>query len=136
MEFKRKSRVRVEKQPKYNDLEQTYPHNVLLYEDPPIGNIQLDELKNLALERLKVLRIYEQAHQKGLNPLSDSWKEFAIAEMSREGLRSYMRLIVGAGNSVANEFELEARRKDYVAHFILRLVYCRSNDLRRLGFCP
>lgn len=131
MEFKRKTRIRVERQPKYNRLEKTYPHNVLLYEDPPSGNIQLDELKELALERLKVLRIYEQAHQKGLNLLSDSWKEYVMAELAREGLRSYMRLILGAGSTTANEFELEARRKDYVAHFILRLVYCRSTDLTK-----
>lgn len=131
MEFKRKSRFRVEPTPKYNHLEETYPHNVLLYENPPTGNIQLDELKELALERLKVLRIYEQAQQKGLAPLTDNWKEYIMTEMTREGLRSYMRLILGAGSGVANEFELEARRKDYVAHFILRLVYCRSMDLTK-----
>lgn len=136
MDFTRKSRARIERKPEYVNLELQYPHNVLLYRMPPTEDIQMQEFEELALERLKVLRILDQAQSKGLRFLFDDWKEYVHDEMSREGLKGYMRLCTNGGNSATtnaskHEFELQARRRDYISHFILRLVYCREIDLRR-----
>ena len=87
-----------------------------------------------------MLRVLEQANSKGLRLLSDDWKEFVNAELNREGLKGYLRLCSAGGASVTHtnvasnkkEAELQARRRDYISHFILRLVYCRTDDLRRL----
>ncbi|KAI8118945.1 DNA primase large subunit [Lucilia cuprina] len=136
MDFRRKTKPRIEYKPEYENLEQKYPHNVLLYRLPPIEDIQIHEFEELSLERLKVLRILEQAHTKGLRLLSDDWKEYVHAELSREGLKGYLRLCTNGGATATNnaskhEFELQARRRDYISHFILRLVYCRTMELKR-----
>uniref|UniRef100_W8C2G2 DNA primase large subunit n=1 Tax=Ceratitis capitata TaxID=7213 RepID=W8C2G2_CERCA len=136
MDFRRKSRARTVRKPEFENLEIQYPHNVALYRMPPTEDIKIHEFEELALERLKVLRIFEQASSKSLRFLSDEWKEFVNAELSREGLKGYLRLCT---NSSANpstdntkyEHELQARRRDYISHFILRLAYCRTEELKR-----
>lgn len=137
MDFRRKSRHRIERKPQFENLELQYPQNVCLYRLPPTEEIKIQEFEELALERLKVLRIFEQANSKGLRLLSDDWKEYINGELTREGLKSYLRLCIGGigathpiGSS-KREFELQARRRDYISHFILRLAYCRTEDLRR-----
>lgn len=135
MDFRRKKQ-RIEYKPEYENLKQKYPHNVLLYRLPPIEDIQINEFEELALERLKVLRILEQAHTKNLRLLSDDWKDYVRAELAREGLKGYLRLCTAGGNTANKdeskiEFELQARRRDYISHFILRLVYCRAMELKR-----
>ncbi|KAL9900739.1 DNA primase subunit 2 [Glossina fuscipes fuscipes] len=138
MEFNKK--VKIERNAEYDHLEKKYPHNVLLYEETPTDTIKLEEFEQVALQRLQVLRIYEQAQARGLRLLTDEWKSFVQSELSNEGLKGYLRLITNAGignninnttNSSKYEFELESRRKDYLSHFILRLVYCRSTELIR-----
>ncbi|XP_013097163.2 DNA primase large subunit [Stomoxys calcitrans] len=135
MDFRRKSKARLERRPEYENLEQNYKHNVLLYRMPPTEDIKIQEFEDLALERLKVLRIMEQAQTKGLRFLSDDWKEYVHDELSREGLKGYLRLCTNGGNTATNniskhEFELQARRRDYISHFILRLAYCRTQELK------
>lgn len=134
MDFRRKQRTRIERRPEYDNFEEKYPHNVCLYKLPPTDDIKIQEFEDLALERLKVLRILEQASSKALRLLSDDWKEFVNAELSREGLKGYLRLCTTSSSSAATgkkEVELQARRRDYISHFILRLAYCRTDELRR-----
>ncbi|XP_037953606.1 DNA primase large subunit-like [Teleopsis dalmanni] len=135
MDFRRKTRQRVERKAEYENLEQKYPLNVTIYKLPPTEDIKIQEFEDLALERLKVLRIFDLAGKKGFRLLSDEWKEFINAELLREGLKDYLRLCDGGSShttsSTKKEAELQARRRDYISHFILRLVYCRSDDLRR-----
>lgn len=114
------------------DYEALYPHNVLMYYLPPTQDITLQMFEDLAIERLKVLRILEQASSKNLRPLSQEWKEAVIAELNLAGLKGYTRLIDGHSTSTSTkDADLAARRKDYISHFILRLAYCRSEDLRK-----
>uniref|UniRef100_A0A034W7G2 DNA primase large subunit n=1 Tax=Bactrocera dorsalis TaxID=27457 RepID=A0A034W7G2_BACDO len=136
MDFRRKTRARVVRKPQYENLEIKYPHNVALYRTPPIEDIKINEFEDLALERLKVLRILEQANSKNLRFLSDEWKESVNTELNREGLRGYLRLCMGnsvnpSTDSNKYEQELQARRRDYISHFILRLAYCRTEELKR-----
>lgn len=136
MDFSRRTKNSKEHKPVYENLEDTYPHNVLLYRLPPIEDIQIQEFEELALERLKVLRILEQAHTKNLRLLSDDWKEYVKAEFLREGLKGYSRLCTNGGASSTtdeskHERVLQYRRRDYISHFILRLVYCRTMELKR-----
>lgn len=138
MEFRIRSKQRPERKAEYDHLEQKYAHNVLLYRLPPTDDITIDEFEELSLERLKVLRIMEQANLKNFRMLSDDWKEYVNAELTKEGLKGYWRLCTGgggtainAGNAAKHELELQARRRDYISHFILRLVYCRTQELKR-----
>ena len=133
MEFKLRTRQRVQHKPEYEHLDAKYPHNLMFYDVPPVEDIKLQEFEDLALERLRLHRVLEQASSKNLRLLSDDWKEYVNAELTREGLKGFLRLCTtsGGGNAAKQESVLLARRKDHISHFILRLAYCRSEDLRR-----
>lgn len=127
----RKNRQRPQAHVQTENLEALYPHNVQLYHIPPTQDVTLQTFEDLAVERLKVLRILEQASSKNLRPQSDEWKESVMNELNQAGLKSYIRLFGGNSTTNAKEADLQARKKDYISHFILRLAYCQSQDLRR-----
>ncbi|XP_058824224.1 DNA primase large subunit-like [Topomyia yanbarensis] len=129
MEFSRRSRLRPETQFNLDSvLEWLIPHNVALYVIPPMVDLTISEFESLALERLKVLRVLEQTAAKNLKPMSDEWREAIFNELNNDGLKHYVRLCQG---NHSKEQDIAARRKDYLSHFILRFVYCRSEELRR-----
>lgn len=128
----RKARDRPQARIETEDLEALYPHNVLMYSLPPTQDITLQTFEELAIERLKVLRILEQASSKNLRILSDEWRQAVIAELNQAGLKSYLLLVEGhSTTSTTKDADLIARRRDYISHFILRLAYCRTQDLKR-----
>lgn len=112
-----------------DSLSELYPHDLQMYRIPPSSSIMLSEFEDLALERLQLLRILEQATQKGHKPLSEDWKACIRVDLKKEGLRRHSKLIGLSGSS--EEPDLQARRADHLSHFILRLAYCRSEELRR-----
>ncbi|CAN0488424.1 unnamed protein product, partial [Ectocarpus sp. 8 AP-2014] len=90
-----------------------------MYNEAPFEEITLDEFELVALDRLQVLRKIEDL--KARNVRGDDYRRAL-----RESLHKYMKL------STLNEESASAdKRKDTVSHFILRLAYCRSEDLRR-----
>lgn len=125
----RKVRDRSKPRIESDDLENLYPHNVMMYYLPPTQDIKLQTFEEYAIERVNLLRILEQAGSKNLRLLSDEWKESVRDEMKQAGMKSYLRLLDGHSNTT--DADLEARRRDYISHFILRLTYCRTIDLRR-----
>lgn len=133
MDFTLNRRSKVQVKTEVDSLETLYPHNIMMYNLPPTEDIRIEEFEFLALERLNLLRIFEQAGARNLKFGSEEFKEFINAEMTREGLKSFLKLCSGSStkNEAKKESELQARRKDYISHFILRLAYCRSRDLRR-----
>lgn len=132
MDFTRKIRQKQEKKPEIINLEQLYPHNIMMYYMPPTHDISLQYFEDLAVERLKLLRILEQTSAKNVRYLSDEWREAIVAELNLQKLKSYVRLLQPASqNEVKHEADVLARERDYVSHFILRLVYARSEELRR-----
>lgn len=134
MDFTTKRKNRDEpKHPIIIEYEDLYPHNVLLYRLPPTQDITLEEFEDLALNRLKVLRIIEQESSKGNRMYSDEWKQAIKEELNREGLKNYDRLLK-SGISGKKELDIQARRADYISHFILRFSYCRTTEMIRFVF--
>lgn len=125
MDFTR--RPRVVKQ--VDTLAEQYPHVLPLYKTPPDGEISLSEFEALAFERVQVLRILEQTTQMGHKLYSTEWRAAVLSYLRKQNLRRYVRLIESTGCSTADA-ESHVRREDYISHFILRLAYCRSQDLR------
>uniref|UniRef100_A0A7S3UDP7 DNA primase large subunit n=1 Tax=Picocystis salinarum TaxID=88271 RepID=A0A7S3UDP7_9CHLO len=85
-----------------------------LYFDPPFEDIALEEFEELAIDRLRVLKGIEAAKLSGKreNELTDA--VFTL-------LKQHMQ-----------EDTAEAtRRKDAISHFVLRLAYCQTDELRR-----
>lgn len=107
-----------------DDWENIYTQNVAIYHIPPTEDISLQTFEELAIERLNVLRILDQAANKNLRIMSEEWKDAIKADLTQAGLTNYLRLIDGRGDAAA-------RRRDYISHFILRLAYCRTQDLKR-----
>ncbi|XP_054718625.1 LOW QUALITY PROTEIN: DNA primase large subunit-like [Uloborus diversus] len=105
----------------------SYPHSLQFYKCPPVDNITLEEFEELALERLKVLRIIERAGAK-FNKNSNDYKEMILNELKKLNLLFYFRINPSQNN---DEKIYNERKKDNISHFILRLAYCRREDLRR-----
>jgi len=92
-----------------------------MYKKPPTETLGITEFEERALERLKILKAVERAgvtHIKGgeeyQKKLNDDIKE--INESYTTGRREQYR---------------ETVRNDILSHYILRLAYCRTEDLRR-----
>lgn len=78
-----------------NDL---YPHDINLYTIYPQNSIPLVEFEELAIERLQLLRILEQASLKGHKPFSEDWKKCVNEDLAKNGLKKYRRLLGGDTN--------------------------------------
>jgi len=128
MDFPKRSKVKPLKSPDEASMDRILTHNCLFYVLPPMSDVGLKDFEELAIERLKLLRIVEQASLKYTKILSDEWKDHIINELNVEGLKHFVRLLKGNGNT---EQDMNARRRDYLSHFILRFAYCRTEELRR-----
>ena len=83
-----------------------------MYAEAPESRVSLTEFEDFAFDRLRLLSTIDMARAKGL-------KGKQLDDAIRKARDAYMPLTQ------------EGLRKDYYSHFILRLAYCRSEDLRR-----
>ncbi|KAH9504634.1 DNA primase large subunit [Bulinus truncatus] len=124
MEFGTKSRQKLLASKVVHD--DRYPHHLQLYSEAPTDTISLQEFEELAVERLKVLKAVETigiTHQKGT--------EKYIQLLEKEITATKFKDCFIRKKTLSVEEELENRKRDHMSHFILRLAYCRSEDLRR-----
>ena len=85
-----------------------------LYKTPPQDEITLDEFELLALDRLQLLRGIESLKMRGFDGEDYSNKASQLE-------KKYVPF-----NGMKTE-----ERKDQISHFILRLAFCRTEELRR-----
>ncbi|KAJ8759066.1 hypothetical protein K2173_003304 [Erythroxylum novogranatense] len=103
-------RLRLQSKPPSNDDFTTLP----LYRSAPSFEVRLEDFELYAIDRLRVLKAISDGLSRGKKPeemdklVFDLWK----ANM-RHPLAS------------------EVINKDIISHFVLRLVYCRTEDLRK-----
>ncbi|KAH8093542.1 DNA primase [Aureococcus anophagefferens] len=91
---------------------------VSLYERPPQTELTLDEFEIYAVDRLKILRTIDALKQKGFKPRE---LEAELAPVLAQALP-----LRGSAEHVKAD-----ERKDQVSHFILRLGYSRTEEMRR-----
>ncbi|GAB0089986.1 DNA primase large subunit [Sergentomyia squamirostris] len=127
MEFGKRRALKI--QPEIENLETLYVTNIPMYRSPPMSEVSIQDFEEMVIDRLRLLRILELSSLKNFKPYSKEWKEFLITEFNAAGLKAYVRLIQGGSGQKENV--LQARRRDYVSHFLLRLAYCRSHELRK-----
>lgn len=101
-----------------NDL---YPHDINLYREFPQNSIPLSEFEELALERLQLLRLLEQATLKGFKPFSDEWKNSIKEDLVKNNLKKYKRLLGGDPNKYATIFLLLATYVDIL--LVARVIW-------------
>ncbi|XP_002739991.1 DNA primase large subunit-like [Saccoglossus kowalevskii] len=102
-----------------------YVHNLQFYSVPPSDNISLTEFEDFAIDRLKVLKHVESLGIKFVKG-NEKYQE----SMDRE-LRKMMPIAIRKTSDEISDTDYDERRKDHISHFILRLAYCRSEELRR-----
>ncbi|KAG7189220.1 hypothetical protein KM043_008783 [Ampulex compressa] len=111
-----------------NNLKEIYPCDLSMYDVPPTGEISLVEFQDLGLERLKVLQLVEINAQRTDLKTADDRKIELSNSLSKDGLKHFVRLLYASGNKTHAELDLQARRRDCISHFIMRLAYCQEPD--------
>ncbi|KAJ0988832.1 hypothetical protein J5N97_007188 [Dioscorea zingiberensis] len=84
-----------------------------LYRSAPKFDVRLEDFERFAIDRLLVLRGISDGLSRGKKPEE-------MEKLVSELWRTHMR----------HQDASEARNKDIISHFVLRLVYCRTEDLR------
>ncbi|XP_071579342.1 DNA primase large subunit [Temnothorax nylanderi] len=107
-------------------LSNDYPHDIQMYDVPPVGEMSLEEFQELGFDRLKALRLVETTNCRGdLKTLEERKKAFCDS-LKSDGLKYYANLLYADGSNPQSEEHSQTRRKDHISHFILRLVYCHD----------
>ncbi|XP_058881004.1 DNA primase large subunit isoform X2 [Acipenser ruthenus] len=102
-----------------------YPHSLQFYGQPPTENISLSEFETFAVDRLKLLKTVENL---GVSYVKTSDQYATKLEGEFRKLNFSFRVET---DEKSLDTEYDKRRKDHISHFILRLAYCQTEDLRR-----
>ncbi|KAK6200963.1 eukaryotic and archaeal DNA primase, large subunit-domain-containing protein [Scheffersomyces amazonensis] len=99
-------------------LEGLYQHRLSFYDIPPLQEITLEDFETWSIDRLKLLIEIEScvARSKSLKDIEASIRPLLLKYLPMNS----------SGDACLRE-----RMKDHYSHFILRLVFCRSEDLRK-----
>ncbi|KAI7849928.1 DNA primase large subunit Spp2 [Circinella umbellata] len=102
------------------NLPTEYASRLNFYSKAPPAEITIEEFETYALDRLQVLKTLETASLR--NKHGPEFKK-----QVDQALEKHLPL---KSNLSQSPSLLEERRKDHISHFVLRLAYCRSEDLR------
>ncbi|KAM3863061.1 DNA primase large subunit [Diretmus argenteus] len=105
-----------------------YGHCLQFYGQPPLENISLSEFETFAVERLKLLKTVENL---GVSYVKTSEQYTKKLDAEFSNLNFPYKAEADDKKSQNGLSEYEKRRKDHISHFILRLAYCQTEDLRR-----
>ncbi|KAG5939761.1 hypothetical protein E4U59_002898 [Claviceps monticola] len=105
--------------PLYKDAE--YPHRLNFYTDAPTADITLEQFEQWAIDRLRVLAELEACSFRNRTPAE-------TAAHMKPILDKYVPLDT---NSSSSARLFAQRQKDHYSHFILRLAFSSTEDLRR-----
>ncbi|KAL8729847.1 MAG: hypothetical protein Q9166_004488 [cf. Caloplaca sp. 2 TL-2023] len=106
--------------------QQDYPYRLNIYYVPPTAEIRLEDFEQWAIDRLRILAELEACSFRNktpaetadhIKPLLDKWLRLDANSSSAQGCTD-VRL-------------QDQRRKDHYSHFILRLAFSSTEDLRR-----
>ncbi|KAM4599238.1 DNA primase large subunit isoform 1-T1 [Fundulus diaphanus] len=99
-----------------------YAEPLQFYGQPPLENISLSEFEAFAVDRLRLLKTVENL---GVSMVKRGDPYSSKLDSELKALNFPYRA------DVLIKEETEKRRKDHISHFILRLAYCQTEDLRR-----
>jgi len=114
-----------------------YPSALQLYLQPPTMDISLESFEDLAVQRLKVLRIFEKQNLSGKTKFSSEWSDAILKDLrdtKPSSLGHFYELaerVETGSKKMSPVIYMANRQTDHVSHFILRLAYCRTEELRR-----
>ncbi|BFZ64447.1 DNA primase subunit pri2 [Saitoella coloradoensis] len=100
-----------------------YPHRLNFYLEPPRSEITLENFELWAINRLKVLGEIESSLFRGK-------KEAEMEATLKPLLDELLPLNSNNARTLKGSTIDEERKRDHYSHFILRLAFCRSEELR------
>ncbi|PQE18205.1 hypothetical protein CJF30_00009364 [Rutstroemia sp. NJR-2017a BBW] len=112
-------KTQFEEKPAYKGL--NYPYRLNFYAIPPTADITLEQFEQWAIDRLRVLAELEACSFRNKTPAE-------TAEHMKPLLNKYLPL---SPNSAGSAIVQAERQKDHYSHFILRLAFASTEDLRR-----
>lgn len=100
-----------------------YPSRLSFYDTPPLEEITLEEFESWAIDRLKILIEIESclARSKSLKDIEAIVKPLLLKFLPLNPTPS----------TGPDEHTILERKKDYYSHYTLRLVFCRTDELRK-----
>ncbi|KAJ7273647.1 eukaryotic and archaeal DNA primase, large subunit-domain-containing protein [Mycena haematopus] len=98
-----------------------YPHRLNFYDKPPLYDVSIEEFETSALSRLRILAEIESSAAR-----NRTWEETKTVTSTQ--CEKYLPLKSSHAVGVDKEAQ---RRIDHLSHFVLRLAFCRSEELRR-----
>ncbi|CAN9499901.1 unnamed protein product [Ophioblennius macclurei] len=114
-----------------NAQTELYGQPLQFYGQPPLENISLSEFETFAVDRLKLLKTVEtlgvnhvKLSEQYTNKLTRESKSLNFPYRPEDGSLDDRKPQQGPS-------DCDRRRKDHISHFILRLAYCQTEDLRR-----
>ncbi|ETV98489.1 hypothetical protein H310_08627 [Aphanomyces invadans] len=90
-----------------------YRYALSMYQEPPVVEVTLEEFESYSIDRLQVLKTVEMHRVRGGNPRETETKV-------EKALNMYLPMRT-----------TEDREKDQLSHFILRMAFCHTEELRR-----
>jgi DNA primase large subunit len=105
--------------PAHKDVE--YKHRLNFYTTPPTADITLEQFEQWAIDRLRVLAELEACSFRNKTPAE-------TAAHMKPLLDKYLPLSASTSGGAGLQAE---RQKDHYSHFILRLAFASTEDLRR-----
>ncbi|KIM49198.1 hypothetical protein M413DRAFT_438363 [Hebeloma cylindrosporum] len=98
-----------------------YPFRLNFYDEPPLFDVTIEEFETCALDRLRILAEIESSAAR-----NRSWEETKAVTSAQ--CSKYLPLSPTLSKFADRDGE---RKRDHLSHFVLRLAFCRSEDLRR-----
>ncbi|KAH9909904.1 DNA primase, large subunit [Xylariomycetidae sp. FL2044] len=105
--------------PAYKETE--YPHRLNFYATPPTADITLEQFEQWAIDRLRILAELEACSFRNKSPAE------TYAHM-KPLLEKYLPM---DSNTSSSSKLFAERQRDHYSHFILRLAFAQTEDLRR-----
>ncbi|PWN36574.1 DNA primase, large subunit [Meira miltonrushii] len=102
-----------------------YPFRLNFYREPPVSEVTIEQFETWAIDRLRVLAEIESSQAR--NRSYTEMKEIVTTQCKK-----YLPLSATTASGMSGGPDVEAERmKDHISHFVLRLAFCRTEDLRR-----
>ena len=118
---------------KYLNPSSLYNSRLSFYDLPPIQEITLEQFETWAIDRLKILIEIESclARSKSLKEIESYIKPLLLKYLPLNPSPGLLSTTTTTIDSQSNNNYILERMKDHYSHFILRLVFCRNEELRK-----
>ncbi|KAJ6219999.1 hypothetical protein RDWZM_005811 [Blomia tropicalis] len=128
MQFERRKRIRLN-----DSTENTnpYPFWINFYTTPPTYKVSLEEINDLCSERLKMLQVIDNLLKIDNTKRSKEFYDIMLSQLSNIKTSKNEKNFFLAGRSELTSKVFEARKNDHISHFLLRIFYCQTPELRK-----